>query len=607
MVPERAVLAALSPLAARHRARLAAMVCLGFLAALAEGVGLGLFIPLFYSLDPAGGVASASRLGEVLDRAQAPIPEQYRLAALAGAILLALLIKNALVYANGVLYSRAYMRIGHDLRMGIASGWLAAPLDRLEERDRGGLIDTLKTQTWFTIEALLHLVTLTIHVVTLLVFTALLFLLSWQLTLLVAASFLAFTTLTQFVTRRVKRLSEEGVALHERLSQQILDLVRGMRTIRVFGREGDELARFAASSEELGRVHLRRDYRAHLIQPLTETLVAILLLAVLLLAARETADIAAVLAFIVVLYRMYPHLKHADQLRFQLRDALGPVRATVAAALAQPDDAASASGAAAPPLARAITLDGVTFRYASGDAPALDDVSITIPAGATTAVVGPSGAGKSTLVHLLLRLFEPHAGRVLVDGAPLAACDAAAWRRRVAVVSQDVYLFNTTIRENIRYGRAEATDAEVEAAARLAHAHGFIERAPAGYETAVGDEGLRLSGGQRQRIALARALVRRPDLYILDEATNALDSLSEEAVREAIAALPPPHTLLVIAHRLASVRDADLVLVMDGGRVVQQGRFGDLLAAEGLFRRMYLAQHPDAQPSIAAASASERS
>ena len=204
-----------------------------------------------------------------------------------------------------------------------------------------------------------------------------------------------------------------------------------------------------------------------------------------------------------------------------------------------------------------------------------------------TALVGPSGAGKSTVLSLLCRLADPDSGTIEIDGQPLSELDIVSWRKRFAVVTQDVFLFNTTIRDNIAYGKLDATNDQIERASRAAHAHDFIAMLPNGYETRVGDRGVRLSGGQRQRIALARAFVHDPDLLILDEATNALDAMSESMVRDAIARSGRERTVIVVAHRLSSIERADKVIVFDGGSVVESGTPAQLMRSGTMFSRLF--------------------
>jgi ATP-binding cassette subfamily B protein len=229
----------------------------------------------------------------------------------------------------------------------------------------------------------------------------------------------------------------------------------------------------------------------------------------------------------------------------------------------------------------------VSFAYPTrADVPVLKDFSLALAKGEVVALVGPSGAGKSTIASLLYRLYDPQAGRITLDGVPLTELDPIWLRRQIGVVQQEPLLFSTTVAENIRYGRPEATAAEVEEAAKLANAWGFIQKFPDKFETLVGERGVQLSGGQKQRVAIARALLKNPRLLILDEATSALDAESEHLVREALERLTEGRSTLVIAHRLSTVKGADRVVVLDGGAVAQVGSHAELVAADGIYRRL---------------------
>jgi subfamily B ATP-binding cassette protein MsbA len=237
-------------------------------------------------------------------------------------------------------------------------------------------------------------------------------------------------------------------------------------------------------------------------------------------------------------------------------------------------------------LERELAFEGVSFGYRPGE-PVLRDVDLAVPAGSVVALVGPSGAGKSTLVDLLARFQEPTSGRVTIDGVDIRDFALASLRARIGFVAQETVLFHDTVRANIAYGMPDASLADVERAARAAHAHEFVSALPRGYDSVVGERGTQLSGGQRQRLAIARAILRDPPILVLDEATSALDSESERLVQAALERLLDGRTVFVIAHRLSTVQRADRIVVLDRGRVVERGDHAALLAQGGLYRRLH--------------------
>jgi len=580
-------LRALFPLLRLRAWVLLVMIFLGVLTALSEGLSISLFIPLVQNQM---GTGNAGMIGRLTGLFQG-IPAEARFLWIGLSILLCVVLKNVLSYSYSLLFQSVNASISHRLRCGILHQLLSVSQSYLDTHDSGKLLNTLGTDTWRVSSAFAALASVIINVCITLTLGMLLLVISWKLTLVTGCLLVLISQIVQRLTRRVKRLSRQATAANTSLSQRMLETFYGLRLIRAFGREKHEQDRFDATSREVSRIFQKLERISGLVHPLSEILAASLLLGILVVTTmRAPGQLAVSMTFLILLYRLQPRIRQLDADRVAL-NALSASVEEVRSLLDETDKPYLRSGVKVPgSIKKGIAFDNVSFHYDSGKRAALEQVTCSIKIGETTAVVGPSGAGKSSLISLICRFYDPSSGELLIDGIPLRELDLTWWRNQIAVVSQDIYLFNASVAENIRYGKLNATREELVEAARNAHALDFIEGLPDGFETALGDWGLRLSGGQRQRLALARAFIRDPKILILDEATNSLDLISERAVQDALARLGRGRTVLIIAHRISTIEHADKVIVLDAGRVVESGSVRELLARGGLFSRFYALQ-----------------
>jgi subfamily B ATP-binding cassette protein MsbA len=411
--------------------------------------------------------------------------------------------------------------------------------------------------------------------------------LNWRLSLIIFLIVPLVTGLAVYFGRKIRALARE---VQDRLADTTAvaeEALAAVRVVKAFARSDYEVTRYHDAIDELFETSRHRV----LISALLSTSVSLLFFAALVgifwyggrevLAGRLT--VGDLVAFTFYAFNIARSVGGMSRLYSTFNSAAGATERLFELLDTTPDLQDAPDATTLSRIEGHVQYDHVTFAYEEGQ-PVLRDVSLEVPAGQTVALVGPSGAGKSTLVGLLPRFYDPQEGRIAVDGHDLRTVTRQSLREQIASVSQEVHLFNATIRENIRYGRLEASDEAVVEAARAANAHDFIERLPDGYDAAVGERGVKLSGGQRQRVAIARALLRDARLLLLDEATSSLDSASEALVQEALERLMEGRTTFIIAHRLSTVQTADRIVVLDEGRVVQTGTHETLVEREGLYR-----------------------
>ncbi|HEX9208322.1 MAG TPA: ABC transporter transmembrane domain-containing protein [Steroidobacteraceae bacterium] len=389
--------------------------------------------------------------------------------------------------------------------------------------------------------------------------------------------------------RRQSRTSQDRIADTSSIADETLNAIQ---TVQAFTLEDVNIRRFTAAVEDSFAAAVSRTKTRSTLTALATMLVFGAITLVLWMGAHAVVrgEMTGGQLGQFLLYAVYVAIAAASlsEMWGEVQRAAGAMERLVELQHAQPTIEAPPRPVALPSPGRgALRFEQVTFHYPSRpEAKALDGFDLAVSPGETVAFVGPSGAGKSTTFQLLLRFYDPSSGRVLIDGVDVASADPRAVRERIGLVPQDTVLFAASARENIRYGRPGATDAEVEAAARAAAADDFLRRLPGGYDTFLGERGTRLSGGQRQRIAIARAILRDPPILLLDEATSALDAESERLVQGALERLMQGRTTIVIAHRLATVLEADRIVVMDQGRIVAQGTHAELVRSSDLYARL---------------------
>lgn len=559
-----------------HRFAIGGLFALALLVA-----GLELIEPLFMRY-----IVDHVLLKTGLDQA-----ERLRLLSWAGGLFVGVVVLARLVGAVKDYRQRLVnVHVMLSLRRTLFDRLLHLPLPRLWDMKTGGILSRL-TGDVETTTGLLQMAIMSpaISILRLLIAIGLLLTLNWRLALMALAIIPGVMVMSFAFSKRIRPIYRSVRKDVEHIDGRVGETVSGIRVVRAFGREVRELLGYLVGRHTV----LRKEMFAHRREMILWTSWGLLLGAVNVvilwyggyLYLTDGASIGDIMAFQWYTFLLLNPVWNIVNSFSELQRSLAAME-RVFEVLAMPDDKPDkAEATAAPNVVQELRFDGVEFAYREGQ-PVVHDFNVVVPGGSVVALVGRSGAGKTTVTDLVARFHDPTRGRILLNGTDIRDFRLATYRNLLAIVQQDVFLFDGSVRDNIAYGRNDATDAEVEDAARRANAHEFIAKLPEQYGTFIGERGVKLSGGQQQRLAIARAILKSPQILILDEATSNLDTESEQLIQASMATLLAGRTTFVIAHRLSTIRRADLILVMEHGRIIERGTHEELMRAGGHYEEM---------------------
>jgi subfamily B ATP-binding cassette protein MsbA len=513
----------------------------------------------------------------------------------AGAILGLFLLRGVLTFASYYCLTWVANRMVLDLRNSMFARLIRLPAAFFNEHSSGVLLSKVAYDVSGVTQAATTVLTVAVKdSIAIVGLLAWLLYLNWKLTLITFAVVPPIAWSVRLISRRMRRASRAVMRSMGDMVQVLQESIENHKVVKVFGGQQYESRRFERSAQSLRAHQTRTNVAEALTTPITHMFAAVAISVIIYMAMDEslakTTSVGEFASFLTAMLMLLAPLKRLTEINNPLQRGLAAAESVFGMMDAPIEED---RGTLRIPRARGeVAYEGVVFTYPQRAEPALAGIDLHIRPGETLALVGGSGGGKTTLVNLLPRFYAPSAGRILLDGHDIQALTLESLRENIALVSQEVVLFNDTIYANIAYGRMNgASEAEVTAAAGAANALSFIHETPEGLQTLIGENGLRLSGGQRQRIAIARALLKNAPVLILDEATSALDSESERQVQGALETLMRGRTTIVIAHRLSTIERADRIVVLERGRIVEAGRHAELLAADGAYARYYRMQN----------------
>ena len=504
------------------------------------------------------------------------------------------MLRGVLTFVSSYTLGWVTNRMLSDIRSSMFAQMMIQPMWYFDRQSAGVLMSKVTNDVGAMIGAATTVLTVLVREsIKVMALLGWLFYLNWKLTLIALIVAPAMGFAVRIFSRRLRQMSHESMRAMGQLTQVLEESIACQKVVKVFGGQAHEAQRFHRASESLRGFNMRQTIAAGATVPISQLVASIALAVIIAIAVSEAAantlTVGEFVSFVTAMLMLLTPLKHLADVNAPLQRGLASADSVFDVLDAPPEQ--DTGRIQLQRVSGRIELRAVSYTYPEANRRALDEVNLVIEPGQTVALVGPSGGGKSTLVNLLPRFYQPSSGQVLIDGVDYRDTSLLSLRANIALVSQDVALFNETVAANIAYGRlSEVSRHAIEAAAEAAHALEFIREMPQGFDTVIGDNGVRLSGGQRQRLAIARALLKDAPILLLDEATSALDSESERHVQAALATLMRGRTTIVIAHRLSTIEGADRIVALQRGRVVETGSHAELMAVDGLYARLYRIQ-----------------
>lgn len=517
---------------------------------------------------------------------------------MAAALFACFFVRGVATYIHTIMMNRVSQSMVADMQRDLFSSFIHLDLSFFQANPSGELVSRVLNDVEIVRQAIAGaFMGFGKSMLTLLFLVALMFYQDWKLSLV---AFFVFPFAAFFVAKigkRLRKLSGQLQAERGSLSAVLTQIFQGVRQVKAYGMEGFESERSGEVIDKVKEINIKSVQVGTLSTPFNETLVGLAVMGVIAYGGWQVLEgvqtVGSLMSFIGAFALAYEPMKKLARLNNTIQMGLGAAERVFDMLDRRPEIADRSDAETLNVTQPEIRFDAVSFHYgvpaSEGDAAiirALDHVSFKAPAGKVTALVGPSGGGKSTIINMIPRFYDPQAGAVMIDGRDIRDFTLKSLRDHIALVSQDITIFDDSVRANIAYGRPDAPEEEVIAAAKAAAADGFIQAMSEGYDTRLGEQGTKLSGGQRQRIAIARAILKDAPILLLDEATSALDNESERAIQESLKELQKGRTTLVIAHRLSTVQDADQIVVLDKGQVTEHGTHDKLLKKDGLYARM---------------------